>query len=113
MALAAYSTKLRVASHELEGLFDSLGLVDKIERGDLTVGYARSTSFGGSIDRVVNAQGCQIATVHRLYDATGNVARLYPESIVIGEVLLWRLGQPAALSASAFEHRRTRCLVGC
>jgi hypothetical protein len=92
MALAAYSTKLRVLSYELEALCDSLGLEEKIQRGEMTVDYARSTSFGGSIDRLMNALGCQIATVHRLYDAAGNVARLYPESIVIGDVLLWRLG---------------------
>jgi hypothetical protein len=43
MALAAYSTKLRLPSYELEALFVSLGLEDKLSRGVIAIDYARTT----------------------------------------------------------------------
>jgi hypothetical protein len=92
MALAAYSTKLRLPSYELESIWAAIGIDDKLNAGELTLEYARTTSFGGTIDRVINAAACQVATVHRLFDEGGALQKVYPESVVIGDVLFWRLG---------------------
>jgi hypothetical protein len=92
MALASYSVRIRVAFAELNALYASLDFSNKIREGILMLETITRTSRAGTIDRVINSLGCQVATVHRIYDDSGSVVKVFPESIVVGEVMLWRLG---------------------
>ena len=82
----------RLTYKELDQLYATFDLATKLNDGRLHLSYARTTSFGGTIDRVLTASGIQVATIHRLYDVAGEVAATYPESIVVGEVVLFRIG---------------------
>src|SRR3990172_3041878 len=97
MALARYSVKVRVGLDELDRLYTALGLSDKIRHGDMTLALITYTRQGSPIERVINRLGCQVATIHLLYDTQGNVTKVFPESIIVGEIMLWRLGHDPLL----------------
>lgn len=90
--MALKKTTVRVPYEELDQLYAAFGLDTKINDGHLHLSYARTTSFGGTIDRVLSRDETQVATIHRLYDAAGKVAAVYPESLVFGDVVLFRIG---------------------
>ncbi len=92
MALAQYTAKLRLTFHELEALYHALKIEDKISTGEMSLSLITTTSHGSPIYRVINSLGCQVATVHRFRDALASIEKVFPESLVVGNVMCWRLG---------------------
>lgn len=100
MPVIPHSAKLRISYADMVDLYHALDLWRKLHDRTLTCHYiirtvrpASSRPGGLSvIERILNAAGYQVGTIHRIYARDGGIVHEDPEGLIVGDVLLWRQG---------------------